>query len=148
MANTVIRWQPWQEVATLRNAMDRLFDDRYVQPWRVSEAAGACVALDVYEEADKYVVEAALPGVKPAEVEVSLKENTLTISGNIAPAEEKGRSYLLKERPLGKFVRTVALPVEVQSDKVEATFTDGLLRLALPKAPVHQARRIPIKAAG
>lgn len=143
----VVRWEPFQELNTLRNLMDRLFDDRFYRPFRWSEEALLSVPLDVYEEDDKYVVEVALPGVRPAEVELSVHGNTLTIGGTLGAGEEEKRNYLLRERAHGKFSRTLTLPAELDADKVEARAADGVLRIALPKAAKYQPRKIAIKSA-
>ena len=141
------RWQPFQEMAALRNAMDRLFEESFGRPLRLAETVGVFLPLDLYEEADKYVVEVSLPGVRPEDVEISLRGNALTISGKLPAGEEaKGRTYLLRERASGEFTRTITLPVEVDSDKVEAVSENGVLRLSLPKAPSYQPKRIAIKA--
>ena len=138
------RWDPFRDMVGWANAMDRLFADRAFRPVRWTEEVSLWVPLDVYEDGDKYVVEAVLPGLKPEDVNVSVQGNTLTVSGELT--QEANRNYLLRERSNGKFARTLALPVEVDADKVEATFADGVLHLSLPKAPAYQARKIAIKA--
>lgn len=142
----ITRWEPFREVATLRNAMDRLFDDRFFQPLRSFEGLNFGVPMDVYEEADKYVVEATLPGLRAEDVDISLQGTTLTISGEIPYVETDNRNYLLRERMGGRFSRSITLPVEVQSDSVEAVFHDGVLHLTLPKSPAHQPKKIAVRA--
>ncbi len=142
-------WDPFREVANLSRVMDRLFEDRLLPTYRWGEWTCEQIVglpLDVSEETDKYVVEASLPGVKPADVEVSVQGNTLTISGTFNQARQEGRNYLLRERSRGKFARALTLPAEVEAGKVEARFADGILQLTLPKAPQYQARKIAVKA--
>ncbi len=143
------RWDPFREVADLTRVMDRLFEDRPFPTFRWSEWTCTPIVglpLDVYEEPDKYVVEASLPGVKPEDVEVSVQNNTLTIAGTFNQGAPNGRRYLLRERSRGKFARALTLPAEIEADKVEARFADGVLHLTLPKAPQYQARKIAVKA--
>lgn len=146
MANmSLTRWEPFREMATLRNAMDRLFEESFPRSFRWFEGMGVGVPMDVYEEEGKYVVEVALPGVRPDDVDVSLRNNTLTVTGKIVAPEGKGRTYLLQERGTGEFTRTVSLPAEIDADKVQATFEHGVLHLDLPKTPAYQPKRISIK---
>lgn len=153
MASTAIaRWNPTRELATMRDVVDRLFDDGFFRPFRMLQGFGlgleSGLAMDIYEEGDNYVVDAALPGVNPDDVEISLQRNTLTIKGRTPqPEHQEERSYLLQELSGGEFVRTVTLPVEVNADKVSATFEHGMLHLVLPKAPAYQAKRIKVKSA-
>ena len=140
------RWQPFQELINLSNAMDRLFDDRFLRPLRIAEGMAMAVPMDVYEANDKYVVEAALPGANAEDVDISIQGNTVTISGNLPVVEDEGRTYLLRERVGGKFTRTLTLPVEADVNKVEATFRDGVLHVELPKAPAYQTKTSAIKS--
>ena len=140
------RWEPMRDIASLRDVMDRLFDERLFRPYRWSDGLNLGIALDVYEEADKYVVEAVLPGLKAEDVDVSVQGNTLTISGELPAFGGEGRNYLLRERASGKFTRTLTLPVEIEADKVEAAFHDGILDLTLPKAPQYKPKKNVIKA--
>jgi HSP20 family protein len=99
------------------------------------------MALDVYEEGDDYVIEAALPGVNPDAVNVSVLGNRVQISGECGTPPE-GRQHLVQERHYGRFERTVTLPMEVDADKATANFEHGVLRLTVPKAESARPRRI------
>jgi HSP20 family protein len=143
----LVRWQPFREMATIDDMFNRLFDERYFRPYRWSEEAVLSVPLDVYEEDGNYVAEATLPGVKASGVEVQVHGDTVTISGTLAAGEGEKRQYLLRERRSGKFSRTLTLPAELNADKVEATFTDGVLRIVLPKAEQYLPKKIAIKSA-
>ena len=108
-------------------------------------------SLDVVERADAYVVSAELPGVDPATVDVSFENNTLTLSGTKQPsvvAQEKDelRVYTA-ERLSGAFERAVRLPEYVEGDKIEATYTHGVLTIIVPKAQAARARKVEVKAA-
>ena len=142
------RWQSFGEMAHFRNMMDRLFDESFSRPFRFFDSPVGGLPLDVYEESDKYVVEAGLPGVKAGDVDVQLQGNTLTINGRISQTHEQqgDRNYLVRERLGGQFTRSVTLPVEVDTEKCEASFENGVLRLVLPKTPAHQPKRIQIRS--
>ncbi|MEZ4670750.1 MAG: Hsp20/alpha crystallin family protein [Anaerolineae bacterium] len=144
---TIVRWNPFREVAAMQREMDRLFD----QNWRTVRPANSthALALDAYETDNAYVVFTALPGVNPEDISVSIEDNVLTISGETAqPAfEEKDNARgLLLERNYGKFSRSIRVGAPVDSDKVEAAYENGVLKLTLPKTPEAQPRLIPVKA--
>jgi HSP20 family protein len=146
---TMQRWEPFKEVMTLRNAMDRLFEDSYVRPARMwSEVEGASILpVDVYQTDEDVVVKASLPGFKPDEVDISITGDTLTIKGEQKQEEEiKEEDYLVKERRWGTFSRTMTLPVEIQSEKAEACFENGVLKLTLPKAEEVKPKQIKVQA--
>jgi len=142
------RWEPYKEMVTLRDAMDRLFEDSYVRPavyWQGIE--GVSVPMDVYQTANDVVVKASLPGYKPEEVDISITGDTLTIKGeHKAEKETKDENYWLKECHYGTFSRSITIPVEVESDKASATFENGILSLNLPKAEEVKPRQIKIQA--
>ena len=107
-------------------------------------------SLDVVERADAYVISAELPGVDPNTVDISFENNTLTLSGTKQPsvvAQEKDelRVYTA-ERLSGAFERAVRLPEYVEGDKIEATYTNGVLTITVPKAQAARARKIEVKA--
>ena len=87
MADTALtRWNPVREISTMRDVMDRLFDENFFRPYRLFEGligTRSSLAMDLYEEEDKYVLDAALPGVNPGDVDISLQGNTLTIKGKV-----------------------------------------------------------------
>ena len=151
MAN-LTRFDPLGEMVSLRHAMDRLFEDSFVTPlgWRTISGGDAITpALDVHEIDDHIVVSAALPGVKPDDVEITMVGQTLTLRGEFRAADEvQGDQYLYRERRYGTFNRTLQLPVRVEGDQAEATFTDGVLTLRIPKAEEVKPRQIRITAGG
>jgi len=141
------RWEPFREMLSLRNAMDRLFEDSFVRPSRLWPELGGELAVDMYQTANDVVVKAALPGLKPEEVDISITGDTLTIKGEHKEEKEvKDEDYFYKERRYGGFSRSVAIPVQVKSDKAEATFENGVLTLTLPKAEEVKPKQIKVKA--
>lgn len=101
--------------------------------------------LDVYTNADTLVIEAALPGVKPEAVDISVLGDTLTITAsNDAERRSEQGGYLYREVRRGSFSRSVTLPQNIKAEGTTATFENGLLRLVIPKAEAAKARQIPI----
>lgn len=149
MAN-ITRFDPFGEMVTLRQAMDRLFEDSFVSPLtlRTYNGEAAAPALDVHETGDEIVVTAALPGLKAEDVDITITGQTLSIRGEFKADEEVNRDqYLYRERRYGTFHRQLQLPVRVQGDAATATFEDGILKLAIPKAEEVKPRQIQVKAA-
>jgi HSP20 family protein len=143
------RWQPFTELMSLRQAMDRLFEDSFVRPSRTLAALGepATPALDVYQTPNEVVVKAALPGLKPEDVNIDITGDTLTIKGETKAEQEiKRENYLYQERRYGAFSRSVVLPSGLKTDKAEATLEDGTLTLTIPKAEEVKPKAIKVKA--
>jgi HSP20 family protein len=145
----LIRWDPVRDMVSLRDAMDRLFEESFVRPrgaWPTLTGGEQTLALDVYETDDDLVVEASLPGVKPEEVDISIVGNTLIIKGEHEEKHEKQEEgkYYSRERRYGAFQRSMSLPVDVNADKAQATFEDGVLKLSLPKAEEAKPKRIEV----
>jgi len=151
MAN-ITRFDPLNEMVSLRSAMDRLFEDSFVSPlsWRtISGGETMAPAIDVHETADELVVSAALPGIKAEDVEITMTGQTLSLRGEFkADQQVKQEQYLYRERRFGSFSRTLQLPVRVQGDQARADFTDGVLTLTIPKADEVKPRQIRINANG
>jgi HSP20 family protein len=145
---SIVRWEPFRDMMTLREAMNRLFEESFVSPRRREWLAPAeALALDVYETDDSLVVKTSIPGVKPEDVDINIKGNVLSISGESKEEEEvKEENYLRRERRYGSFSRTLALPEGVDADKAEADFEDGVLTLTIPKAPEAKPKTITVKS--
>jgi HSP20 family protein len=134
------------DVMTLRQAMDRLFDDDF-RPfgWAAGSASTPALPLDVTTDADALTVEAALPGMKPDDVDITVENGTLTISGRTADERSSDEgSYLVQEIRRGSFSRSMTLPQGLEPDKAEATFEHGVLTLRIPKAEQLKPRQIRI----
>jgi HSP20 family protein len=137
-------------MVSLRSAMDRLFEDSFVSPlsWRTISGGDAVTPLvDVHETPDEIVVSAALPGMKADDVEITITGQQLSLRGEFkADDEVKRDQYLYRERRFGSFSRSIGLPVRVQGDRADATFTDGVLTLRIPKAEEVKPRQIRVNA--
>jgi HSP20 family protein len=143
----VRRPSPFGELLSLRQAMDRLFEDSFVRPhaWGSNPLEGSTLPLDVSSTADELVVEAALPGVKPDEVDITIENGTLTIRGQTASERREGEGdYLVQEIRRGEFSRSVTLPSGLEPDKATASFDNGVLTLRVPKAEQVKPRQIRI----
>lgn len=147
MAN-ITRFDPFSEMVTLRQAMDRLFEDSVVSPlnWRTISGEAASPALDVHQTPDEIVITAALPGLKPEDVDITITGQTLSIRGEFKVDEKIDRDqYLYRERRYGTFHRQLQLPTRVQGEKADATFEHGVLTLSIPKAEEVKPRQIQVK---
>jgi HSP20 family protein len=143
----VRRTSPLGELVSLRQAMDRLFEDSFVRPraWGFTSEGNGVMPLDIRNSADTLVVEAALPGVKPEDVDVTVENGTLTISAESREErEESTGEILISEIRRGSASRSVALPSGLEADKATATFEHGVLRLTIPRAESVKPRQIRI----
>jgi HSP20 family protein len=135
----------WGQPMGLRQVMDRLLEDAFVAPRQGGATGWSGPTLDVYEEADNLVVEAQLPGFKPDDIDVHVERGVLTISGRTtAESEPQGRHYLLRERHVGQFSRSLQLPASYTADPSQASYEHGILRLVFPKSEQAKPRRIQL----
>ena len=145
---SLMRWEPFGETRSVRERMDRLFDDFFrgprLIPW---ESAEFVFPLDLYETEESLVVKASLPGVKPEEVEISVTGDILTIKGETKSEEEvKRENYHRRELRYGSFCRSVPLSTRVEHSKAEAVFEQGILTVTLPKTAEAKPKTIEVKA--
>ncbi len=148
MARVIARWDPFREAVTLRDAMDRLFEESFVRPaWATNGERQHAFRLpvDAYTTEDAVIILASTPGVKPEDVEITIEGDTLTLRGElIGPLENV--NYVMQERNYGRFSRTLTLNVPVQADKANAEFSNGVLTLTIPKAEAVRPRSIKVTA--
>jgi len=136
--------------------MNKLFDDFFggfdLSPWAPVEkrlSTPFTPHIDVSETDKEIKVSAELPGMDEKDIDVSLTRDTLTIKGEKKQeAEDKGEGYYRMERSYGSFTRSIPLPIEVDTDKVQATFKKGVLEITLPKTAraIQETKKIPVKA--
>ncbi len=147
MPNYVSRWDPFRDVVTLREAMDRLFEDSFVTPRQDGAAvpAGrpARLPVDAYVTGDEIVIVASVPGVNPEDVEITLEGDSLTIKGQRAPLAEDV-NYVLQERAFGPFQRTLTINLPVDPNRAEAHYDNGVLTLRIPKAESIKPKTIQV----
>ena len=144
------RWQPTSDFMTLRDAMDRLFDDAFTRPFSLTRNGGStwpAFPIDMYQTNDDVVVQAVVPGFRPGEVYIQVTGNLLPIRGQLTQEEDKKeRAWHLREHGFGSFERSVGLPVPVVPDRANAEFENGILTITLPKAEEVKPKAITIKA--
>ena len=134
----------WREMERLRREMNRLFAE-----WPRQAGWGAAPgypAMNIWTDQDSFVVTAELPGVVLEDLDISVEDDTLTLRGMRQRDEKEGAIYHRQERRHGSFLRTFRLPFRVDAEKVEATFKNGVLSIALPRAEEDKPRKITIRA--
>ena len=146
--SNLTRWEPAREMMTLREAMDRLFDDAFAHPFDIRDGwSMSTPAVDMYQTDNEVVVRASVPGLKADEVQINITGDVLTRKGGVKQEEErKDRAWHIREHRFGSFERSIALPTAVKTDKAEAVFENGILTVTLPKADEVKPRTINIKA--
>ncbi len=141
------RWDPFRDMVSLREAMNSLLQDSYVRPNGNAAGPQSGFPLDVAETENEFVLHAALPGVKPEEVQITVHGDTVLIRGETkAEEEKKGRTWHVRERRFGAFQRAVSLNAPIDSDKANAQFENGVLTLTLPKAETARPKQIKVGA--
>lgn len=145
----IVRWEPLREMVTLRQAMDRLFEDSFVTMphGNGSDATAFVPAVDIVETADKIGIKASVPGVKPDDIDINITADGVTIKGETrSESEVKEENYVRRECRYGTFARTIALPPGLKIDKAEATVDNGVLSLEIPKAEEIKPKAVKVKA--
>ena len=142
----VANWPAFGRLTDLRDEIDRLFEAPLAEFARSSRLlSGWTPELDVYEDKDSVFVKAELPGMKREEIELSLHDNTLSISGERkAESKHQDAEVYRSERFVGRFQRTISLPSPVASDKVKAQYKDGILTVTLPKTEESKPKQINV----
>mgnify|MGYP006279013747 CR=1 FL=1 len=133
----------WREMERMQREMNRLFSDYSRSTYR---AAPSYPALNLWADEDSVIVRAELPGVNPDDLDVSVDNGDLTLSGSRTRDElPEGATYHRQERNYGRFTRTIHLPYKIEAEEVDATMHNGVLTLTLPRAEEDKPKRIKIK---
>jgi len=146
----LVRWDPFRELEEMSTRLNRVLS---APPRRTGEEEGAffadwAPAIDVQETDIEYLMKADLPDVKKDDVKIDIKDRVLTIEGERKQEkEEQGKKFHRIERSYGKFVRRLALPTDVDDQKIAADFKDGVLNVHLPKSASAKPRSISVKVA-
>lgn len=143
-------YEPWSLLDRFEREMERSLESmrRLIRPEEETAAAVWAPSIDIKEEADRYVVQADLPGVKPEDIEVTLQNGVLTIKGERqTEAKEEKENYRRIERFYGSFFRRFTLPETVEEEKIEANYDKGVLTISIPKKPEVQPKKISVKVA-
>src|ERR1041384_2569462 len=143
----VVRWDPFRDLSTLQDRMNRLFDDAG-RTWRNDEPAATTSwspAVDIYETEGEIIVKAELPGVDRKDISLHLEKNVLTLKGERKfEKETKEENYHRIERAYGAFSRSFSIPATVDEEKIRADYKDGILKIALPKKDQVKPKQIQI----
>jgi HSP20 family protein len=140
-------WDPFTRLSTLRDEIDRLFDSPYSALSAVTQPflSGWLPAVDLFEDKDQFILKAELPGMKKEDIEVSLHEGVLSLSGERKTDDKYTNAEVCRsERFLGRFQRSLALPTLVNPEKVQATYKDGILTVTVAKAEEAKPKQIAI----
>jgi HSP20 family protein len=141
---------PWRQMEVLQRELERAFGGSQQQPqpsgaFLPGRSARAYPLMNMAEDADHYTIEALAPGVNPESIQITVVRNVLTVAGEKTPPEGVQREQFHRtERAAGRFVRNIELPTDVDPDKVQARYTNGLLVLTLPKAEAAKPRQIKV----
>lgn len=139
------RYDPVQEMLSLRNVVDRLFDSGLGQMENSTRPLAWGLPLDVVETDEAFIVKASIPGINPDQVEVTFTDNVLTLKGEVkAEQEARETRYHLRERRFGSFARSITLGARIDGDKIQAEYEHGVLTLTLPKAEELKPRQITV----
>lgn len=141
--NSLIRWEPLNELANMGSMFDRLFGRDLL--WGKGNGAWS-PAVDLYDKKDKLVVKAELPGIDKKDLKVNVEGDVLSIRGEVRKEEEiQEKDYYYSEIGYGSFYRAIQLPVEVKKDQIKASYKDGILTIDLPKGEEVKPKEIEIK---
>ncbi len=145
----VVKWDPLRDLLSIQDRMNRLFEQTLSRS-RTEEGIAASTwspAVDIYETSETIVMKAELPGLSREDIEIHIRDNTLTLKGERRFAKDvQQENYLRIERVYGAFQRNFTLPATIQQDKIRAVFRDGVLELTLPKAEAAKPKRVTIEA--
>ncbi|MGD0351277.1 MAG: Hsp20/alpha crystallin family protein [Verrucomicrobiota bacterium] len=141
-----LAWPTFGRLSSLRDELDRLFESPFAGLTNASQLlSGWTPALDVYEDKENFIVKAELPGMKNEDIDVSLHDGSLSISGERkSETKHKDAEVYRAERFFGRFQRTVTLPAPVAADKVKAQYKDGILTVTLPKTEEAKPKQIDV----
>jgi HSP20 family protein len=145
---SMTRWEPFRDLMTLREAMNRLFEESYVRPGARLTSGGEVyceLPVDAYVTDEELVINASVPGMDAEDVDITIEGDTLTIRGEVKGPMDNV-NYILQERICGHFHRTLRLNIPVQADKAEATFEKGVLTLVIPKQEEIKPKTIKVKS--
>ncbi|HEV2251542.1 MAG TPA: Hsp20/alpha crystallin family protein [Candidatus Limnocylindria bacterium] len=144
----IARIAPLSDFVSLRDAMDQLFQESFIRPNGWSGPAGQItVPVDLWETKDAYHLRADLPGMTADDIAINVTGDTIALSGETKPGQDvTNDGWLRQERRAGKFQRAFTLPVQIDSNAVTATFTNGVLDLVLPKSEAVKPKTVKITA--
>ena len=148
---SLMRWNPMSDFVSLRDAMERLMSDSFVQPFGARGSGFSNLLSEMYEDDNEYVVKVVMPGIKPEDVELTVTGDVLNVhgrSGEEKPQEDGNKRYHVRSSGYREFSQSVSLPGPVMSDKATADCENGIITVHLPKAEEARAKRIQVQVKG
>jgi len=143
----IIRWDPFRDLVTLRERMNRLFEDAFTSRSEEKDmlATTWTPSVDIYETENELVLTADIPGINEKDIEVKIEDNTLSIKGERKMEKEtKEENYYRIERSYGNFYRSFTLPHNIDQDKINAEHENGILKITMPKKPELKPKNVKI----
>jgi HSP20 family protein len=139
-------WSPLDHLTSLKDEINQLFEDPWSSLGRTSRFLNSWAPpVDLFEHQDEFVVRLELPGMKKEDIEVSLNQGVLSISGERKSAEHKEAEPHRAERFFGRFTRSVTLPASVKADEIKANYRNGVLTINLPKTEEAKPKQIQVE---
>jgi HSP20 family protein len=145
MAN-LTRYNPFQEAVSLREAMDRLFEDSFISPRNWGQWGGRGMTANLYETEDGFILQVPIPGVKPEDVEITAQQDTVTLKWETKLYAPEGATTHWSGFQAGQYQQTFTLPAPINADRAEASTSNGVLTLHLPKAEHAKSRTLKVTA--
>ena len=146
---TIVKWDPFRDVATLQDRINRLFNESFGQTQDLNDDMKACAwrpAVDIYETEGELVLKAELPGIQKEDVSVEVKDNVLTLKGERFPEPEvDADKYYRKEICFGTFERSFTLQDRIQPELIKATFKNGVLIVKIPRPQLEKPKQINVE---
>jgi HSP20 family protein len=147
--DTLVRWDPFRDLVSIQDELNRLFGRTFAEAEQTRPTGtGAWMpSMDVYETEDRIVATLELPGIEPGDVEVSVEDSTLSVSGSRELSSEvKEENVHRLERRYGSFTRAITLPTTADTDTIEASFDKGVLTIEVPKVERAKPKKIQVRA--
>jgi HSP20 family protein len=143
----IIRWDPFRDMVTLREKMNRLFEDVFTGRGEDKELAAStwAPAVDIYETENELIMTAEVPGIEEKDIEIKIEDNTLSLRGERKfEKETKEENYHRIERSYGSFYRAFTLPNSIDPDRIQAEYENGVLKISMPKRQELKPRKVKI----
>ncbi|MDI6688348.1 MAG: Hsp20/alpha crystallin family protein [Desulfobacterales bacterium] len=145
---TLVRWDPFRNVATLQDRINRMFDEAFLRSKDIDDEVSLAAwkpTVDIYDTDDAIILKVELPGVDKEKVAVDVKDNILTLKGERSIDKEiKEKNYYRRERSFGSFHRSFTLPTTVNPEDIKAAYKDGILTIEVPKPEEKKPKQITI----
>ena len=144
MPSNLTRYSPFSDAVSLRDAMNRLFEDSFISPRNMGVWGGQGVTANLYETPDGFILQIPMPGVNPDAVEITAQQDTLSLKWETKVDVPQGATVHWNGFPSGQFQQSFTLPAHINSERAEASYNDGVLTLNLPKAEHVKARTVKV----